>query len=81
MVFEFQKLGRFELLAIPATAIVGWVFHTMDKVGEVSSNPFEGGANDVPITAMSRAIEIDLLEMIGEKEIPTAIAADHNILM
>lgn len=38
----------------------------MEKIGEASENPFEGGANDVPITQISRNIEIDLLEMIRE---------------
>lgn len=37
----------------------------MEKIGEASENPFEGGTNDVPITQLSRSIEIDLLEMIG----------------
>jgi putative membrane protein len=31
----------------------------------VGENPFEGSANDVPISTISRGIEIDLLEMLG----------------
>ncbi len=37
-------------------------------------------ANDVPVTAMSRAIEIDLRQMLGEKEVPAAIVAKNDIL-
>ena len=45
------------------SVIISWVFHTMEKIGESPENPFECSANDVPITALSRTIEIDLREM------------------
>ena len=38
----------------------------MERIGEATENPFEGSANDVPITAITRTIEIDLREMLGE---------------
>lgn len=79
---EFQKLGdSFVWMTIPASVIVTWVFHTMDKIGESSENPFEGSPNDVPVTAMSRTIEIDLRQMLGETEIPEAVQPVNNILM
>ncbi|MEZ5398477.1 MAG: bestrophin family ion channel [Bryobacteraceae bacterium] len=79
---ELQKLGgRAVWLTIPASTLIAWVFHTMDKIGESSENPFEGGPNDVPITAMSRTIEIDMREMLGETELPPAVQAVNNILM
>lgn len=53
----------------------------MERVGESTENPFEGGANDVPITALSRTIEIDLREMLDEKDLPPAIVAKNNILL
>lgn len=68
-------------LTIPLTVVIAWVFHTMDKIGTVSENPFEGSANDVPITAMSRTIEIDLLELLGEKDLPAAATPKNEILM
>lgn len=78
---EFDKLGeQFVWLTIPASVIISWVFHTMDKIGESSENPFEGSPNDVPITALARTIEIDLREMIGEKNLPNAMEPVNNIL-
>ena len=41
-------------LNVPFSAIVGWVFVSLEKVGENSSNPFEGGSNDVPISSIAR---------------------------
>jgi putative membrane protein len=78
---EFSKLGLtiitnfpvvgsyFVWLAVPFATIVSWVFNTMQRIGTVGENPFEGSTNDVPISTISRGIEIDLLEMLGtEKE-------------
>jgi putative membrane protein len=79
---ELQRLGDpYVWVTIPAGVVVSWVIHTMDKIGDSSENPFEGGPNDVPITQISRAIEIDLREMLGEEDIPAAIQPHNNILM
>ncbi len=58
----------FVWLAIPICAIVMWVFHTMERIGRTGENPFEGTANDVPISSISRGIEIDLRQNLGETE-------------
>ncbi len=82
MIPEFVKAGEnFVWLTIPFSALVAWVFHTMEKIGEATENPFMGGANDVPITSLSRTIEIDLREMLGETELPEPIKPEKNILM
>jgi ion channel-forming bestrophin family protein len=82
MLKEFEKLGEHMVwMTIPFSVLVSWVFSSMEKVGESTENPFEGGSNDVPITSMSRTIEIDLREMLDETDLPPAIQAVHNILM
>ncbi len=53
---------------IPFYIIVSWVFHTMERIGRTGENPFEGTANDVPISTISRGIEIDLRQNLGESE-------------
>ena len=72
---------NFVWLSVPFTVIVTWVFHTMERIGEVSENPFEGTANDVPITTMARDIEIDILEIIGETKVPESIPASNYVQM
>jgi len=68
---EFARLGDgMAWLAVPFSAVVSWVFLTTDQIGEWSENPFEGLANDVPITSMSRGIERDIRQIIGETELP-----------
>lgn len=75
--------GYFVWLAIPFSALVSWVFNTMQRIGTVGENPFEGSANDVPISTISRGIEIDLLEMIDtpKEEIPGLIPTDFDVQM
>ena len=68
-------------LSIPFSALSAWIFTTMEKIGESSESPFEGSANDVPITAISRAIEIDLKEMYNMEDIPAPLKPENNILV
>lgn len=85
---EFNHLGDGTFLenltiyfVIPFATIVAWAFVTLDSVGDSSINPFEGNANDVPITQISRMIEIDMRDMLDETELPEPILAHNNILM
>ncbi|MDZ4707450.1 MAG: bestrophin family ion channel [Saprospiraceae bacterium] len=82
MLNEFQKLGEdFVWLTIPFSVVVSWVFTSMEKVGEATENPFEGGANDIPMAALCRTIEIDLRDMLDETELPSPLTPVNNILM
>jgi putative membrane protein len=82
MVQEFRKLEQVAIwLTIPFSVVVTWLFLALEKVGESTENPFEGSANDVPITALSRTIEIDLRQMLGERDVPPPLAPVHQILM
>lgn len=77
-----EKIGDwFIWLAVPLSVLVGWIFLVLEQIGESTENPFEGNANDIPITQISRNIEIDLREMLGEKDLPPSIQPENNILM
>lgn len=82
-----QELGKYAeiehltvWLNVPFSAIVGWLFVSLEKVGENSPNPFEGGANDVPISFIARKIEIEMRIMLGEQTDLKPIEAKHNVL-
>ncbi|MDR2236186.1 MAG: multidrug transporter [Chryseobacterium sp.] len=85
---ELDKLGDGTVMEgwtlwfnIPFSLLVTWCFHTLDSVGEASVNPFEGSPNDVPITQISRTIEIDMRDMLDESELPPPITPKNNIVM
>lgn len=70
---NYPVIGNlFIWLTIPIYVIVSWIFHTMERIGRTGDNPFEGTANDVPISTIARGIEIDLRQNLGESgdEIP-----------
>ncbi|WP_436516651.1 bestrophin family protein [Ekhidna sp. To15] len=66
---------------IPVYTAVGWVFHTMERIGRTGDNPFEGTSNDVPISTIARGIEIDLRQNLGEKkeDIPEQFEMKYNV--
>ncbi|MCB0539531.1 MAG: hypothetical protein KDE33_18595 [Bacteroidetes bacterium] len=70
----------FVWLSIPFYVAVAWVFHTMERIGRTGENPFEGTANDVPISTIARGIEIDLRQNLGEptEEIPKQFEVKYN---
>lgn len=79
---EFRKLGDASAwLSIPFSILVAWIFLVLEKIGESTENPFEGSANDVPISTLSRTIEIDLRQLLGEADIPKPLEAQHTIFM
>ncbi|MFN8347995.1 MAG: bestrophin family ion channel [Spirosomataceae bacterium] len=90
MLKDFDKLnesatgflqGHMIWFVVPFSVLICWMYTTLDQVGESTENPFEGSPNDVPISQMSRTIEIDLREMLGETELPPAIRPQNNIVL
>ncbi len=73
----------FVWLSIPFSVLVMWIFHTMNRIGRVGENPFEGTPNDVPISAIARGIEIDLRQNLGENpaEIPAPFEVKNDTQM
>ena len=73
--------GQMAWLAFPFSALVAWMYVSLDLVGESTANPFEGGANDVPISQISRLVEIELREMLGETDLPPLLRPQHDIVL
>jgi putative membrane protein len=62
------------------SALVGLIFLAIEKIGRDLENPFENLPHDVALSAISRTIEINLKQMIGEKDVPEPLAAVDGIL-
>jgi putative membrane protein len=60
--------------------MVGYVFVTLDKIQSLLKNPFENSIADTPMTSLCRTIEIDLRQMLGEKDLPEPIKPVDGIL-
>jgi putative membrane protein len=82
LVRECAELGgALVWLTVPLSVLISWIFVALEKAGDVTSNPFEGSPNDVPITAISRTIEIDVRQILELGDVPTPLTATNNILL
>lgn len=81
MATEFHDVPYGHWLAVPFSVLVSWIYLMMELIGDYSENPFEGLGNDIPMLALSRVIEIDLREMLGETDLPEPIQAVNGVLM
>ncbi|MFY0686993.1 MAG: hypothetical protein JXQ90_07510 [Cyclobacteriaceae bacterium] len=79
-IFSNNSIGG-QLVSSVISALVIWMFFLMEKIGDYSENPFEGTYNDVPITSISRIIEIDMREMINDDNIPPAYTPENGFLL
>jgi putative membrane protein len=61
-------------------AFVSYAFFGLDAVGDEIENPFGLDANDLPLGALSRMIEVNLRQRLGEKELPALAKPKNGIL-
>ena len=63
-----------------ASTVVGFMVIGVMQIGDDLQDPFENRENDVPMTAMCRTIEIDLLQAMGEKDVPAPLQPVKGVL-
>ncbi|MEL6133776.1 MAG: bestrophin family ion channel, partial [Bacteroidota bacterium] len=66
---------------IPFTTLLAWIFWMMEGAGDYSENPFEALAFDIPMTSLTRTIEIDLREMLGETDLPAPVTPKDGFVV
>ena len=59
--------------AIPYSFLLGAIFLLVYIIGQTLLDPFEGRPTDTPMSSIIRTIEINLLEQIGETDIPAPV--------
>jgi len=72
-----QNLGWFTPLG---STLVGFIFLAVDRIGRDLEDPFDNKIYDVPLTAISTTIEINLRQSLGESEVPNPIKPVHGVL-
>lgn len=81
----FGLLSQFDIstawVVIPLSIILTFAFTIIDKIGQVTEEPFEGRVQDVPMTAICRDIERELLEVLGAHPLPPAMEPHDGYLM
>jgi len=79
IVLPFAIVQDLQWLTPIGSGLVGIMFLLAVNVGKDLADPFRDGVHDVPMTAITRTIEIDLLETIGERA-PDRITPRHEVL-
>lgn len=77
---EIVSFHVYMLAMVPFSMVVAWIFFMLEKVSESCEDPFEWGTTDVPIAALTRTIEIDLLQMLGESAVPEPLLPRQGVL-
>lgn len=76
----FNQNTETSWLVIPLSILISAVFVIMERTGAANENPFENLVTDVPLTSICNKIERDLLEMLGEKNLPPKLEAENGYL-
>jgi ion channel-forming bestrophin family protein len=72
-----SSLGWFTPLG---STLVGFIFLALDKIGRDLEDPFDNRVNDIPLTSITRTIEINLRQMLGETDVPPSITPVNGVL-
>lgn len=72
-----QELGW---LTPVATVLVSFVLLVLNRIGKNLEDPFNNEVYDTPMTALSRTIEINLLQALQEEPLPPPIQPVNGVL-
>jgi len=61
-------------------AIISYAFFGLDAVGEEIEEPFGTDVNDLPLSTLSRMIEINLRQTLGEEDVPAVLSPVDGVL-
>lgn len=62
------------------STLVGFIFLALDKIGRDLEDPFDNSVYDVPLTSITKTIEINLRQLLGETALPQPEAPVRGVL-
>ena len=82
LMLPFSLIQPLGLFVVPVVFLVASFFSLIEVIARYMQDPFENRENDTPMSAISRTIEVNLLQLAGQEEVPEMIQPDeHGILM
>ena len=72
-----EQLGWFTPLG---STLVGFMFLALDKIGRDLEGPFDNTIFDVSLTSITRTIEINLRQLLGETDLPAPETPIRGVL-
>jgi putative membrane protein len=72
----FGLVGSTEWLTPIVTVLIAYAFLGLDAVGDEIEEPFGLDYNDLPLATLSRMIEVNLRQRLGETDVPPLLEPD-----
>jgi putative membrane protein len=60
--------------------LIGYAFYGLDAIGDEIENPFGFDDNDLPLSTLSRMIEVNARQRIGETDLPPLLQPENGRL-
>ena len=76
----FGLVTEVGILTPIATTIISYAFFGLDIVGDEIEQPFGYDPNDLPLSSISRTIEINLRQRLGETDLPEPMRPVREVL-
>ena len=70
LLLPFGIVPDLNILTPLGSAVLGFVFLALDESGRHLEDPFRRSIYDVPMSAITRTVEIDLRQALGETDVP-----------
>ncbi|MCK8786387.1 bestrophin [Roseomonas sp. NAR14] len=80
LLMPFGFVGTLGFATPAIAAILAYALFGLDALSDELEEPFGLAANDLPLDALVRVIEIDLLEALGEPAVPPPLVAERFVL-
>jgi len=61
--------------------LVSYAFYGLDSIGDEIENPFGEDPHDLPLSALSTLIERNVLDLVGEADLPAPAQPRGNVLL
>ena len=62
------------------STLVGFIFLALDRIGRDLEDPFSNSVYDVPLTAITTTIDVNLRQLLGERDLPSMQQPVHGVL-
>jgi putative membrane protein len=76
----FVFVGKSGWGTVAFAVLIGFIYFALDAIASGIENPFENSFNDTPMNAICRNIEINLLQMLGETDLPKPVEPVNGFL-
>ncbi len=80
LLLPLVMVDELKLFTPLVTLLISFVFLILNRIGKNLEDPFENQVYDTPMTALSRTIEINLRQALGETQLPPPVQPENGVL-